>query len=288
MGLLTAAKRAAFAVALSVWIGAAAGASACLEDLAPPATCPPPATVEAKSCIDVFYREEPGCISFQEGGLEQLACLTGPRTTCDCLPDECPASDDACFPHTNCPDAVVAAAGGDVTCPKLESADFAPVERIVQASQCVCGCFACAAVCDGKGPVFGTVDDGSPVTYVAPIIGIADRMPDAGTLGLYLRARGFSNGGLYVVVGPILDLPPGKMIEIVATYYLSTAPDTFGEMLLSGDDNLVVGGKGQPYRWETPDRKPTFLVLVPPEADAPPAVQSLWELDCVIPYVTPP
>lgn len=260
----------------------------CLEDLAAPTTCPPDPIVEAKSCLDVFQREEIGCISLQEGGLKAMECLTGPRTSCDCLPDECPASEDACFPPADCPEAVVAEAGRHVTCPRLESADFAPIEGLVQASQCVCGCFACAAACDGKGPVFGTVDDGVTPAFASPIIGVADRLPDAGTLGLYLRARGFSNAAIYVVVGPI-ELPEGEMPEIVAGYYLSTAPDTFGEIVLTAQDNLLQATEGQAYTWKTPDRKPTFLVIVPPAPTELPAapVHSLWELDCLVPFVTP-
>lgn len=269
--------------AIAVFVMALAAALAgCLEDLPAALRCPPQEVVEATNCGAVFAIEERGCITFKPGGKEALECLTGPRPNCDCVPDECVAPPESCFPNDNCPTAVADDVGKNAKCSQLASVDFSPINGLVQASQCVCGCMACAAVCDGKGPVIGIVNRGMPQEFVSSVIKVSDRLPSRGKFGFYLRSRGYSNAAVYVIVGDVEVEDP----RIVAAYYVSTTIQKFGEDVYFDDQNYAPGFEGQAYEWSSEEEKPTYLVIVPPGPgpNDPIPVHSAWEIDCLIPF----
>src|SRR5262249_53031063 len=130
------------AIAISV----ALGASGCLDDLDAPKTCPPEAKHTAKDCGDAFQAlaGQPGQCLYKP---EQVACLAGKRTSCDCQPDECPTAGDACYPSGDCPPEVLEEVGSEAKCIRLAPGDFS--NSWPQIYSCECGCMACAAVCDG-------------------------------------------------------------------------------------------------------------------------------------------
>lgn len=247
----------------------------CLDDLPAPTTCPAGAQSASADCLgtiqQVFASPEPRCFTVSE-----MRCLSGDRP-CTCLSDECPVPDDACYPPPDCPAKVREEAAPDASCVRLAPAQIGagfPSEY-----QCLCGCSGCAAVCDGRGPVLGVLDDGfmGEFDFIPPIFEIGDEMPDSGALGVYLRVRGLANTSLLVLRGD-LGAPELLQQHLILT---PLTPD-FVEHVVYDQDFIGV----EAYRWDSADRKPEFLVLT---LDATPEEPNgaLYELDCLVPFVVP-
>jgi hypothetical protein len=262
--------------ATAVLLGVAAWPLCCLDDLPPPTVCPPEAAHEAKDCLtplEPVYAVPPqpfGCLT-----QDQQQCLTGRRSSCTCQLDDCPSGEEAaCYPEGNCPPAVIDEAGADAECIRLDPRDLGV--GLPSEAQCLCGCFGCAAVCDGVGPVFGIWTDGT-LEYGFPQIDIGPHMPSSGRLGVYVRLRGLANAALAVFtddgVAPAPDL---------ATYYYVLSPiDTeFRELIFYDQTFFEVPA----YEWETEAMKPTLLALIPGGTTDAPGL-TLVEIDCVVPFV---
>jgi hypothetical protein len=249
----------------------------CIDDLDPPKACPPGEQHPAGDCLGPLMNAKPGCLGTLEA--KEVACLAGKRSTCDCLPDECPAAPDACYPPGDCPPDVVEAVGPQAQCIRLNASDFG--NGVPQLFQCVCGCAGCAAVCDGKGPVVGVLDDGSEHGY--PIINIKKYMKKEGRLGLYVRARGLSNVAIGVATGDPKDFTTWNWTGV--TYFLTTPLDSFAEVVFF--DQQFLGGSPA-YSWTSQADEPALVAFAsghPEDGGAP--VPTLYELDCVIPFVLP-
>lgn len=261
----------------SLGLGAATvvalGAAGCLEDLPQPLQCPPPAQVEASGCG--FIEPPPdGCFT-----PDQLSCLTGPRAQCACGGDECSTPSPACFPGEDCPPAVTAVAGDRVRCGRLGPAAIGgplPAEQL-----CACGCARCMAVCDGIGPVFGaTTNAVADVSdFFVPFLRIAELLPAAGRVGVYLRVRGLANVVVLLLRGDPSNL---ETLEAVNGGYLLNNPlnESFTEQVLF--DQPFVGIDA--YRWNDEASKPTVVSIMTGTT----RTVELFEIDCVVPFWVPP
>lgn len=241
----------------------------CLDDLPPPLACPPDAVTEGGSCVEGLQGAVPGCLT-----LEQASCLTGPRTSCTCIADECPRPDEICAPEGDCPTEVFEVAP-EARCVPLTPKDFGA--GLPSEFQCLCGCAGCLAVCDGRGPVLGVLNDGSD-GYAPVAVDIAAQMPDAGSLGVYLRLRGIATALLGVLKGA------DPNYELVAYYLVSAPIGTEMESQVHYNDPLL--GTSE-YTWSQAADKPTLLVILPGEGTPQTPALSLVEIDCVVPFVVP-
>jgi hypothetical protein len=263
-------------------------ASACLDDLDPAKSCPPEAKHAAQDCGQIFetLKGQPGQCLYQP---EQVACLAGKRKSCDCQPDECPVAPDACYPPGDCPPEVVKEVGSEAKCMRLAPADFSNFWP--QIYNCECGCIGCAAVCDGFGPVIGVWDDGQANLHGLPIINIKRHMPKSGRFGVYIRARGLSNAGIAVVPGDPNDsaslfneLTTEVKNGTAVIYYLVTPLDSFAPSVFF-DQHFI--GQGHAYAWSSADDEPAVIMIFPPKGVSNNPAASLFEIDCVIPFVLP-
>jgi hypothetical protein len=146
----------------------------------------------------------------------------------------------------------------------------------------MCGCAGCASVCDGKGPVIGLIDNGFDHGF--PIIDIKKYMKKSGRLGVYVRARGYSNVAIVIGTGDPKDYTTWNF-ETGVQYYLVTPLDSFSEFVFF--DQQFLGGSSA-YSWSSSADKPAMLAFAsqrPEDGGAP--VPTLYELDCVIPFVVP-
>ncbi len=248
-------------------------ASACLSDLQEPTQCPPEPQVAAGDCMDAISNPPVGCFS-----PERMGCLTGGRSDCKCISDECPEPEHACFPPGDCPPEVSDKVSSKAACKRLEPADIG-LPWVGSMNQCLCGCLGCAAVCDGRGPVMG-VRTGGKFFAPAIVIDVADRMPSSGRLGIYLRVRGFS---FFTLAIGLSDFDQGSDIEWSETVYLVMTPlsSTYVDHLIYADPVTK-----QPYVWDRYEDRPRLIALIP-EADSTKDVLELFELDCVVPFVVP-
>lgn len=255
--------------------------AACLDDLPPPTACPPPAVHEAGDCTSIFAVKEPNCISDHGNAVQREACLAGPRASCACGADECPAASSACYPDGDCPLEVIEAAGPEARCIRFAPEDFG-FGVVSDATQCMCGCARCASVCDGQGPIVGVLADENP-TYAAPAMNLGRHLPDKGRVGIYVRARGVSNLPIGVFSGDYVNDP--ENLEPRSVYLMTTALDDFTEQVFFGPDFI---GNKLPYAWSDEAGKPTTLVLFnqQPEPGAEP-ILTFYELDCVVPFFVP-
>lgn len=234
----------------------------CLDDLPEPLACPPEPVYPGDGCVPALTEAAAGCFS-----REQMACLSGPRSSCTCISDECPAPEEVCYPDGDCPAPVRSAADG-ATCLRLAPADFGG--GLPSESLCLCGCAGCMAECDGKGPVLGVLSDG--VVPVAPVgIDIARHMPDAGSLGVFLRERGVAASLLVVMKGADPDY------EVVTYYFISSPIGTDYTSQVFYDDPFLGTSK---YTWTRREDRPTLLAIFPSEGAG-----NLMEVDCVVPFV---
>lgn len=235
----------------------------CLDDLPEPLACPPEPVYPGDNCVPALNGAAPGCFT-----PAQMACLSGPRESCTCIADECPAPEETCYPDGDCPAPVAGAADGPATCLRLEPKDFGG--GLPSEVQCLCGCAGCMAVCDGKGPVLGAFNDGSG--SVVPIgIEIGAHMPNSGKLGVFMRERGLSASLLVVMKGQEPDY------EVVTYYYISSPIGTDYTSQVFYDDPFLGTSK---YTWSKEEDRPTLLAIFPSE-DA----GNLMEVDCVVPFV---
>ena len=255
---------------------------ACLADLDTALECPPSTKHPSEACEPALADVgDPGCFTYREDAPKYYECLAGHRETCDCTPGECPADDAACYPPGDCPPEVREVAGPDAKCIRLQPDDFG-YGGVPQFSQCLCGCFACASVCDGVGPVFGVRDPGivdGNLTYNPPIIDIERYMPVTGTLGYYVRARGISNANLITIYGDVHAEEP-----TFSGYVMTTPLDDFGEQVFYKGGFV---GTGDPYSWTDESQKPKILELVLGGGTVDDPQLALYEIDCIIPFVVP-
>jgi hypothetical protein len=257
------------AAALAMLGLAAPVATGCLDDLPAPLSCPPDAGYKGSNCVPALIDVVPGCLT-----LEQMACLSGPRTTCTCIADECPVPEETCYPEGDCPAEVTTSVSGSPSCLRLAPRDIGA--GLPSESQCLCGCGGCMAVCDGKGPVLGVTSDGN-VPFAPLAIDVSSYMPDSGRLGVFVRERGLAGALLAVMKGE----PPNY--EIGTYYYIESPIGTAFTSQVFYDDPFL--GTSD-YRWEKAADKPQLLVIfVQGTADLP--VTNLMEIDCVIPFLLP-
>ena len=252
----------------------------CLDDLAPPTTCPGGPQHAASDCVGAIGQVSASPVG-RCFGVEEMACLAGSRE-CTCLSDECPVPDHACYPPPDCPAAIRGAAGAsDAECMRLDPSEIGagfPSEL-----QCICGCSGCATVCDGSGPVLGVLDDGDGpeggrFEFVPPFFDVRQHMPEQGKLGVYLRLRGFANTNLLVLRGT----PPDDLELLQRHVIVTPLTVDFVDQVVFDQDFIGV----EAYSWDSPDRKPEYLMLYLYATNEEKAV-ALYELDCLIPFVVP-
>ncbi|MEJ7732254.1 MAG: hypothetical protein WKG00_23990 [Polyangiaceae bacterium] len=253
----------------------------CLDDLPPPAQCPGEAHSEAGNCSPAISK---ATIETKGRCLEpdETLCLAGTEE-CACLSGTCPVPEDACFPPPDCPAAV------RERHPEAQCIRLAPSEiglGLSNETQCMCGCAGCAAVCDGRGPVIGVLDDGE-LNYLPPFLEVGNQLPARGTFGIYLRVRGVANMGIGLLAGNI-DAQQGifdieYLNESAAPYVISPLSTEFVEHVVVDQKLLEV----PPYTWTSVERRPDYVVLSPGGQPGNPSL-SLYELDCAVPFVLPP
>jgi hypothetical protein len=138
-------------------------------------------------------------------------------------------------------------------------------------SDCLCGCAACASVCDGIGPVLAYAQFAGTPPPLLLVSDLRSYLPDSGQLGIYLRVRGISalvagvptpDGGAYAKqINPAME--SGDFVDTVV--FDSNAPT-----------------------WSIPTDAPGFLVITSSsESNGAPAI-SLAEVDCIVPFVVGP
>lgn len=258
------------ALALALLGVVAMAASSCLADLDPPLVCPPPARFAGSNCLDAIVDvKKLGCYA-----RSQVACLSGPRPSCACGPDECPRPSPACFPEGDCPTAVTDAVGAGARCLTLVESDIGLDDP--DPTHCVCGCVRCMSACDGVGPVVGFYDDGTSMTaqYLSPIVKLRD-LPDQGKIGFYLRLRGLFAAAMVLVHWE----PPANPVQLSTNPYYLTVP--VGSELVEQVyfENRFL--KEDAYAWSTKAQKPTHVVFLSTQG------ASLYEVDCMIPFLAP-
>ena len=210
------------------------------------------------------------------------AGLPEPRASrllcCDCESGECPAGPDACFPDGDCPAAVIAVAGPEARCRRVEPEQIGG--GLPESYQCLCGCSACISVCDGYGPVVGAYVPGFKAeSFVIPWLDIRDRAPHAGRLGIYLRVRGLAN--VWVMAGRSATNSLNDF-EPVVDYRVPT-PLSYDYVEHVLFDQVFLGNPA--YSWTTADAAPTTITVAAGLSDG--LALSLFELDCVVPFYLP-
>lgn len=228
--------------------------------------------------MPLFSTQQLNCLSDHPDTAALERCLAGPRPSCACADDECPTSASDCYPEGDCPREVIEAAGADAHCIRVAPEEFGLGQS--DAQQCMCGCARCASVCDGQGPVIGVLSDSAPM-YAYPAIDLSRRLPGAGKVGLYVRARGVSNVGLVLATGDY-DKPETLMSRTV--YFMTTPLDDFTEQVFYGADFI---GNKEPYAWIDDAGKPTTLLLVNTTPSGQGTALTFYELDCIIPFWVP-
>jgi hypothetical protein len=259
----------------AAWLAACLGG--CVEELPEPAECPAPAQVPEGDCSTI---EPPltGCLP-----PEEHACLAGPRSSCACGADECPSTPDACYPPGDCPPEVTAAAPG-ARCLTIDEEHVGDFGVLPPGDRCTCGCTRCMSVCDGKGPTFGAtiVGDGSldREDVIMPLVRLDDLLPASGRLGFYVRLRGTAGTILYVYRGDPFD--PGEIVEL-GTGVLSAVPGRGFTSQVVYQELVGAGGVPAPLTWDTPEEKPSLMILLPNVNTSGPL---LVEIDCIVPFTT--
>lgn len=261
------------AVLRGVWVACGvvgAFVIGCLEDLPEAIECPPKPIYPGENCLAALDGVAPGCFA---PGL--TACLAGPRESCTCIVDECPAAESACYPVGDCPAEVVERSGGDSSCVHLAPGDIGA--GLPSEFQCLCGCGGCMAACDGKGPVLGISNDGN-VGFAPITIDLAGHMPASGRIGVFVRERGLAASLLVVMKGT------PDAYEILTYYYMTSPIGTEYTSQVFYDDPFL-GMKE--YSWSKEADKPTVLLIVADEGTSEMPDLNLMEIDCVVPFVVP-
>ena len=251
----------------------------CLEDLATPTSCPPPARVPSEGCEDVIAPTTASCFPESE-----MQCLTGERQSCGCQPDECPSSEASCYPPGDCP-AAVQQRHAAASCLTLEPEDLRPL--LPRSSRCVCGCEECLARCDGFGPVFGVRTDGTLDLgdFLVPMAQVGAELPEAGRLGVYLRMRGLGS----VLVMPLRGDPeiPSSLTALhhpngdqVVYLVVNQGGKEFVEYVLFDQSFVDLDA----YSWTEQAAKPELIAL---SVDDTPPRSALFEIDCLVPFFLP-
>jgi hypothetical protein len=255
-------------------------AGACLPDLEEARSCPADAARPLGDCSGVVI-DYPivGCIA-----PEQVTCVNGGRVDCACQSDECPANEDDCHPDGDCPPLVLDDTGQpNAVCRQIPRQAMG-VPEIDPINYCTCGCADCMTVCDGRGPFFAVRNrQGLPTPLPIPLMQIGDLLPDGGSFGVYVRARGAGILGIGAFTGSPDDL--ASLTPISDGNFMTLEPrDTFSERVFYRDVEDAV------YAWTDPMLKPTLLLLtgIAPEPDGPSPVSDLLvEIDCVVPFYVP-
>jgi hypothetical protein len=176
-----------------------------------------------------------GCLKSEAGCYLQRASCSCSN---DCPTNQCPSPDMAC------PSAVP----GSATCLTLPTPSM---------EGCTCGCTSCMSVCDGIGTGVGA--NGANVVFASWNLD-AGQLPSSGTLGIYVRARGRTDG-LRVAAGAV-EQP------------LSTAPagirSDFGDFIVP-----------DAATWSDPAMRPDSVHLGTIDTT------TVAEIDCVVPFVVP-
>jgi hypothetical protein len=255
-------------IAVPCVLGAAVAllAPGCIADLPAATQCPPAAKHAQGNCDLSQNMDAPPCISPNVS-----SCLTGPRPSCECHSSECPDDPAACYPPGDCPPEVVRSvgAGRKITCIRVAEVDLKSMLAPL-GNDCVCGCSACASVCDGVGPVIAFVSPqanppmpGPPALFVD---NLAAYVPSSGQIGLYVRARGMP-GSLALGVA----LPDGGGLG---------TPINGG----SGDfsDTVLWDAQKSPT-WTNSAGAPNSIAVVVNELPMP--TFAVLEIDCIVPFV---
>ena len=248
----------------------------CLDDLPPTATCPGEAQRALGDCTPaiqtVLAENMTRCFR-----VDEMECITGPRTKCSCVSDECPAPEPECWPGRDCPTVVFDKTGPEARCYHFDPGDIGA--SLVEESQCLCGCAGCAAVCDGTGPGLGALTvEGQEQQFAPVVFDLGTRLPRQGKLGIYGRVRGLAN---FVIVAIRGDINVPDELEYLHSYaFLTPLQNEFSEQAVV--DQLLIGPA---YEWDGYDGRPNLLVLFPQLSDK--GGLSLFELDCLVPFVMP-
>jgi hypothetical protein len=235
----------------------ALGMSACFSDLPAPVKCPAPAQRAIGDCLSAVAALGPGCVAPPD----VHACFLGPRTSCACG-NECPSTETSCFDDGSCPEAVSSRAPG-ARCirPSRESFIIQP-----ESIACVCGCTACAQVCDGRGLSVVVKFPQGAGDLPAPLV-ITPLLPSAGRLGVYVRLRG--DAELALVAGRTNTAD--RTNTALAQRPLSA--HTTGEFQELVFDDLLA--------WTDAAGAPSLLALLAQPGD------TAAEIDCVVPFLKP-
>jgi len=249
-------------------------ATACFDDLPASRQCPGAERVQVDDCkLSDIKAEQLGCLSF-----EQIGCFARDRSSCDCGPEACPTSRDACYPDGDCPAAVTSAVGSEARCRRLEASQIGG--GLPESLQCLCGCSSCISVCDGYGPLVGVVAKGLTLeSFAIPLLDIRDQAPDAGRLGIYLRVRGLAN---VLVLAGKSETNSLSDFETVVDYRVTTplSYDFVEHVLL---DQVFLGNTA--YSWTAKEQAPTTIAIGAGLSTEP--TVTLFELDCVVPFYLP-
>jgi hypothetical protein len=249
--------------------------ASCFTDLDEALTCPPAPKVEVSDCDPALMKVmSTGCFPS-----DTVACLRGPVGSYDCddftndVDDECPAVEPSCNPSPDCPPLVYEEGHPAAKCIRLTTSELGG--GVPGAQQCLCGNAGCASVCDGYGPVMAQfVDDGMPKPM---LVDLNDQMPDSGRVGYYIRLRGLATLGMASLIGDTTTDPDLEDNLVAPTYPVLNIEGEFKEFVRYGDDA---------YRWANAAGKPTLLIIIP-SADMNGNALALFEIDCIIPFVTP-
>jgi hypothetical protein len=235
-------------------VAIALSSASCFEDLPGPRQCPPDEQRVMGECKAALMAPAgPGCVT-----PETHECLQGRGASCDgCAAGDCPDDPSACFAD-ECP-ARVRVDVPDASCVRLARDAFMAPEP-----KCLCGCPACAAICDGRGPSVGVrlpPSGGPAMALLALSLENARRdFPASGRLSLYVRARGLSSVAVVVKRG---DQDMG-----LETLGMDNEAN-FRERVLDFPS----------VSWSDPSGAPSQIVLFTPGGG------TLAEIDCIIPFV---
>lgn len=252
----------------------------CLDDLDEPLECIPGPTREGAAIGCVTLLSE-GLDSFDAAGCvdepDALACYRDPARGCSCDPAEC--FDDgaaSCHPPPDCP-SEVAALYPEAECVRFAAEDVGPF--VDEREQCLCGCEQCIRVCDGKGPVWSQIDlDAAHYEAGTLLLDLQRQIPRSGRLGVYVRARGVS---LTPATPGMAAVPPRLYLFAGA---VSDPPELLGELpAIMGDRfESAIFPDGELRALDSSEPAPLLLAL-----GNEPGYFSLYELDCVVPFVVP-
>jgi hypothetical protein len=162
-------------------------------------------------------------------------------------------------------------------CVQLEAEDIGPFQD--ESDQCLCGCEACLLTCDGRGPIWSQVDlvdeSGTPVAPSGVLtLDVQRHLPTAGRAGLFVRARGLTSG-------------TGQNPEPDSPFVLTVADDleepaAIGQLpaLMSDRFEAQLYPRDELLSWSAKGERPTLFAF---SNDL--GAFSLYEIDCVVPFV---